>query len=108
MIKIVSFWYLNRVLAFLLDLDAAIGDNVNTADTMSISLTKVDCFINSSITKIKMNGLCTDAGRGGTKDSLATEMNKLGRTIDLELFFAVTYSLYSMNLMMCSPLQEVL
>ena len=108
MIKMISFWNLDWVLAFLLDLDVAIGDNINTTDTISISLTKVDRFIDSSIIKIKTNELYADASQGETKDSFITNMNKLGRTIDLELFLVITYSLYGMNLMMCSSYKKCL
>ena len=52
-IKIVSFWYLDQVLIFLLDSDAAIGDNTNTIDAANIFLTKDDYFIDSSIMKTK-------------------------------------------------------
>ena len=105
-IKIISFWYLDQVLAFLLDLDVAIGDNLNTADAMDLSLSKVNHFINSSIVKIKMNGLHTNVDREETKDSLVTKMNKLRRTIDLNLLLLVICSFHSINLMMCSSCKE--
>jgi len=105
-IKMISFWYLDRVLTFLLDSDAAIGDNANTADAANVSLKKLDRSIDGSIVKVKMTGLCTDAGGGGTRDGLATEMNKLERTINLDQFLVVTCCLHAMNLMMCSPCEK--
>ena len=36
-IKIGLFWYLNQVLAFLLDLNVAIGDNINSIDAIEIN-----------------------------------------------------------------------
>ena len=71
-------------------------------DAVNIFLIKVDHFINSSITKIKMNRLCTNTSREGTKDSLTTKINKLRRTIDLDLFLVIICSLHSINLMICS------
>ena len=40
--KIVSFWYVDRVLTFILDSNASIGDNVNTAQDADVSLKKID------------------------------------------------------------------
>ena len=92
------------VLTFLLDSDTTIGNNVSTTNTANVSLKKVDRFIDGSIVKVKMNGTCTDAGRGGTRDGLALDVFKLGRTMDLALFIACIFCLRAMNLMMCSPL----
>ena len=39
-IKMISFWRIDRVLAFLVDFDDAIGENINTADAANISLKK--------------------------------------------------------------------
>ena len=77
------FWYIDRVLTLLLDSDTALGDNVNTAQAADISLKKIDCYSDNGIVKTMMSGLCTDTGRGGTRDSLALEMSKLGQMINL-------------------------
>ena len=53
-----------------------------------------------------MSGLCADTSGRGTRDTLALEMSKLGRTIDLVLFLVVTCTLHAMNLMMCSPCEK--
>ena len=50
-IKIVAFWFTNRVCTILLDSDAAIGDNVNTALEIDCSLNKLDEFAEDGIEK---------------------------------------------------------
>ena len=39
-IKMISFWCIDRVLEFLLDSNATIGENINNDDTTNISLKK--------------------------------------------------------------------
>ena len=41
-IKMVSFWCIDRVLTFLLDSDEVVWDNINTAGAADVSLKKVD------------------------------------------------------------------
>ena len=42
MIKLVSWWHVNRVAHFLVETDAAIGDNKHTNEASRMSLIKVD------------------------------------------------------------------
>ena len=55
---------------FLLESDTAAGNNIETADAIDTSLTKFDSSIDDVLKEI-MSGLCTDAGKGGTREGLA-------------------------------------
>ena len=106
-IKMISFWYQDRVLTFLLDSDAAISTNTSTAAVIDPSLHKVDILEeNSAVAKVTMDGLCTDAGEGGTREGLTCELASIGRTCLLETFFVTTCSLHTMNCMMQSPCKK--
>ena len=106
-IKMTSFWHRDRALTFLLDSDAAIGTNISTAAAIDSSLHKVDVLEeNGAVAKVPMDGLCTDAGGGGTREGLARELASIGRTCPLETFFVTTCSLHAMNRMMQSPCKK--
>ena len=92
----ISFSFINRVVTFLLDSDAAEGSNVLTADAVDSSFKKLD-FNEDSVMKSFVNGLCTDAGSGGTREGLAIELEKLNRTINLAFLLIVTSVLHAMN-----------
>lgn len=47
-----------------------------------------------------MTGLFTDAGRGGTREGLAVELNVSGRTCALAMFLVTMFCLHVMNRMM--------
>ena len=61
---------------------------------------KVDCCIDSSSTKVKMNMLYTNTSEEGTKDSLIVEIYKLERAINSDLFLISICYLHTMNLIM--------
>ena len=106
-VKMTSFWYVNRVMTFLLDSDAAIGDNISAADASNHSLQKNDYLdSNGNIAKVAANGICADAGGGGTREGLALEMSKLERTASLTLLLIVACCLHAMNRMMQSPCEK--
>ena len=105
-VKMVSFWYIDQVITFLLDSDAAEGSNVLTADAIDTTLKKLDS--NNGLLKVLINDLCTDAGGGGTREGLAVELDKLSRTISLLLLMIVTCVLHAMNRMMQSPYEKFL
>ena len=68
-IKMISFWFCDRVIAFLLDSDAAKGTNSSTADDVDHSLHKVDTIdADSDASKVNITGLCADAGGRGTRE----------------------------------------
>ena len=82
----ISFLHIDKALTFQLDSDADIGDNVNIAQAAGVSLNKNIVAVKMALVgigKTRISGLCTDAGRGGTRDGLALEMSKLCRKIDL-------------------------
>ena len=68
-INVSYFWYLDRVLTFLLDLDACVRDNKNTAEAADVSLKKLDRYNGDSIIKVMLNVLCVDASRGEKSQS---------------------------------------
>ena len=105
-VKMVSFWYIDQVITFLLDSDAAEGSNVLTADAIDATLKKLDS-INGSL-KVLINGLCSDTGDRGTCKGLTVELDKLSRTISLSLLMIVTCVLYAMNRMIQSPYEKFL
>ena len=105
----VLFWHKDRILAFLLDSDAAAGDNVNAAVAIDKSLRKTDPIKDDGSTETEqMFGLTTDAGGGGTREGLATEMAKFGRVCDLYTFLAAACALHAMNRIMQSPCEKFL
>ena len=96
-------------MTLLLDSDAAIGDNINTAEAADKSLTKTDPLSGDGhpIKEVEY-GLSTDSGGGGTKEGLVKEMNTLGRCCAMTLFMIVTCVLHAMNRMMQSPCEKFL
>jgi hypothetical protein len=102
-VKVISWWYVDRVMYFLLDADAAIGDNKQTALASDVSMKKIDPIEG---TKEKVHGLCTDAGGGGTSEGLAQELSLVNRTIPLHSFLITTCSHHGMNRMMQSPCEK--
>ena len=105
-VKMVSFWYIDRVITFLLDSDTAEGSNVLTADAIDATLKKLDS--NNGSLKVLINGLCTDTRGGGTCEGLTAELDKLSRTISLSLLIIVTCVLHTMNRMMQSSYEKFL
>ena len=59
--KVVSWWHVDLIMNFLLELDADAGNNIKTAEVIDDSLTKIDSFIGEAPNEI-MSGLCTDDG----------------------------------------------
>jgi len=105
-IKMVSFWYLSRVITFL-DSDAEEGTNILTAEALNQSLVKVNNINEDGlISKVQMDELCTNAGSRGTREGLAEELNHQNRTCDLSLFLVVTFTLHAMNRIMQSPCEK--
>ena len=77
-IKIISFWFNNCVITFLLDSDAAVGTNVSTAKAIDSSLCKIDKIDSlRNISKVIISRLCTNARGGGTREGLVIELHKL-------------------------------
>ena len=100
--KLVSWWFVDRVMNFLLDADAAAGTNLSTARAIDIYLKKLDSS-SSNDPKETMSSLCADAGGGGTREGLGNEMHELRRTCPIDTFLATTCSHHGFNLMMVSP-----
>jgi len=68
---------------------------------------KIDIIAeDGTIVKEIVHGLGTDAGGGGTREGLALELSKLGRTCSLALFLTITCTMHGSNRMMQSPCQK--
>ena len=62
-IKMIAFWFLDRVITLLLDSDAAVGDIVNTAESTDVALKKIGPLSDEGQpTKEVACGLSTDSG----------------------------------------------
>ena len=65
-IKIVAFWFTNRVCTILLDSDATTDNNINTALGIDYSLNKLDKLAEDGAEKVVMSRLSTDTSSRGT------------------------------------------
>ena len=108
-IKMISFWFNNRVITFLLDSDAAVGTNISTAEAIDSSLRKIDKIDSSrNISKVIISGLCTDARGDGTREGLALELHKLQHSLPIDIILVTTCILHTMNQMMQSLYEKYL
>ena len=74
--KLISFWFLDRVITFLLDSNVSEGSNIATADGADNSLRKLNFIEERNDFKTVVHSLFTDARGGETHEGLATKMPK--------------------------------
>ena len=105
-VKYVCIWAddTNRVKTLLLDIDGAGGTSVEAAKSIDVSMLKID--IPSKNFKSELNGGCTDAGGGGTGESLDQNLVSIGRMV--EDYLTATCCLHGHSLTLCNPITKLL
>ena len=105
-VKYITYWCRkrNRVKKVLLDCDASAGTSEACAEAVSHSMNKIDPLPPKK--KRKLYGQCTDAGGGGTGESMARELTKVKRRIRRR-FMSSTCALHAHNLTLKNPVSTL-
>ena len=90
-IKIVTFWYINRIIILLLNSDTVVGNNSNNANATNYASKKVNRFSeNRDLVKVVIYQLLTNSREEGMKEGLTQEIDALDYSCYVLLFLIVT------------------